>query len=420
MRRDSLALFLLAAVIAAALYLQGSYYPAQLRIVAIAAVLSALLVKASLPKRALAAFGLLALGLLVSWSFTGFVHEAEKPALTLVLCASIAALASTASTRSKDGVLDAIVLVTSVFAGAGILAVAFHVTPYAFLAQSWRSNVLTYQNADAALFAIGLPAALVRGGKRTGPRVAAVVIATGLAATQSRGGAIAAAAGILVLLLRERPAALPRLFACSALAFLGLLPSISGAWWGWMTALPALAIGMLVAGQARRITPRTTFRVRLALAVIAVGAVTAITIAFTPATHRFATTSNGRLTLWKNALHVIAKHPVVGTGPGTYALHSQLQSTKTYSIHAHNEYLETAQETGLVGLVFVFAAIAVIAIAVPRNRDPASDAALAAGVAFLIHSSFDFLWRIPALPALVFALAAASLTKSRDSARVEA
>ena len=412
----SLALPVFTVVLAASVVLHGSYVLADLRVVTALAVAGCIVSRVGLPRPLLLAFGLLATGLLISWTLTGFSSAAELPALALVFCAALTAVAFTAAQdKSKEAVLDAIVLVTSLAAAAGIVGVAFHVKRFAFLAVSWRaSSFLTYQNAAAALFAIGLPAALVRGGKRTAPRVAAVVISVGVAATQSRGGAIAVGVTLIVLLLRERPAALPRLAACSALGFASLLPSISDASWGWAVAVPVLALAMLIAGQAHRITPRASLTVRVAVAVASVAAVTTLTIVATPASHRFATTSNDRTRVWATTIKLIEAHPVVGTGPGTYHVRTFAGDRAIITSRAHNEYLQAASETGILGLALALAAIAVIGLAVMRRTGIAADAALATGVAFLVHSSIQYLWRIPALPALALAYTGIVLARDRE------
>jgi O-antigen ligase len=58
--------------------------------------------------------------------------------------------------------------------------------------------------------------------------------------------------------------------------------------------------------------------------------------------------SGGRITVWKEIGQVIAEHPVVGVGYGNLMEATRLVAG--YYKHAHNLYLETAGEGGLIGL----------------------------------------------------------------------
>jgi O-antigen ligase len=78
------------------------------------------------------------------------------------------------------------------------------------------------------------------------------------------------------------------------------------------------------------------------------------------------TTVQVRFTIWKGALNMIKKRPVTGYGTGTFQLNfpknrPDYYSTKTVSnntINTHSEYLQTAANTGIIGL-FLFLAIGV-------------------------------------------------------------
>ncbi len=96
----------------------------------------------------------------------------------------------------------------------------------------------------------------------------------------------------------------------------------------------------------------------------------------------------GRWTIWTQTLRVVAKRPLVGTGPGTHlppAFLSDLPpflrredplptkdflaTTRTVGWHAHNVFLEVAETTGLVGLVLLIATGAAVSCVGRTGRD---------------------------------------------------
>ena len=75
--------------------------------------------------------------------------------------------------------------------------------------------------------------------------------------------------------------------------------------------------------------------------------------------------SNNRLILYENALDYISNHPIIGCGIGNWKIESlpywkSLMSGYIVPYHAHNDFLELATETGLLGglsYLFVFISI---------------------------------------------------------------
>jgi hypothetical protein len=145
--------------------------------------------------------------------------------------------------------------------------VALRFGGWAWLAQGiWRaSSTLSYPNATAAVLA---PLALLVLARLTAVRSAALALAgtgllTGLAATGSRAGLLAAAVGLAVLAVLRGPrrtalaAAGPVLGA--AIATAGLLPSMpAGAPARPALAVTALAAGLAAAAVLARLRPRHT------------------------------------------------------------------------------------------------------------------------------------------------------------------
>jgi O-antigen ligase len=78
--------------------------------------------------------------------------------------------------------------------------------------------------------------------------------------------------------------------------------------------------------------------------------------------------------------------------------------------YAHDEYVQVAAELGLVGAALVAAALVALGRLLWRSRsDPGVTDARWAGVvaaacAFAVHSAFDFIWHIPAVPLLMITL----------------
>jgi O-antigen ligase/tetratricopeptide (TPR) repeat protein len=73
-------------------------------------------------------------------------------------------------------------------------------------------------------------------------------------------------------------------------------------------------------------------------------------------------TNRFRLLVWESTVNIIRDNPVFGTGAGTFFIHYPyyrnpkeivLSGQDVFVHHAHNEYLETAAETGLIGLFFL-------------------------------------------------------------------
>jgi O-antigen ligase len=100
-----------------------------------------------------------------------------------------------------------------------------------------------------------------------------------------------------------------------------------------------------------------------------------------------------------------AAAPLVGVGTGrldlVYVDHAGRLVAAQYT---HDEYLQTAAETGAVGLALVAGTFCCLGVAAYRRRRlPGGAAAAAVLAAFAAHSAFDFLWHIPVVPLLVVA-----------------
>ena len=124
-----------------------------------------------------------------------------------------------------------------------------------------------------------------------------------------------------------------------------------------------------------------------------------------------------RVSLWKNALHIIREKPVFGTGAGNFSIvypyyqsrsmkPEMYASTDIYkSSHTHNDYLQAGAEYGLIaaGAFFAFAFIPVLVIL--RRGSSAAAAGAASGMAAVaVHALFNFPFIIYPTAAVFFAL----------------
>ncbi|MFA6031254.1 MAG: O-antigen ligase family protein [Elusimicrobiota bacterium] len=127
-----------------------------------------------------------------------------------------------------------------------------------------------------------------------------------------------------------------------------------------------------------------------------------------------------RPSIWGSALRVVRANPILGTGPGRFERGYLLERSPAPSsfatnygmstAYAHSEPLQSAAETGLVGLLLLLAGVGTLLLRAARAR-PASwsrEAALAACAALLAQASVDDIFALPGLAALFAYLLAAA------------
>ena len=122
----------------------------------------------------------------------------------------------------------------------------------------------------------------------------------------------------------------------------------------------------------------------------------------------------GRVAIWKDTVGLVHDHPVMGTGLGTFGTAYRRYQTALadeYVDHAHNDYLEFASDTGLLGAALLFLPILYLFFKMimgflddaRRFRRSVTLGCIGSTLALLIHSVTDFNLQIPA-NALVFAV----------------
>jgi hypothetical protein len=145
---------------------------------------------------------------------------------------------------------------------------------------------------------------------------------------------------------------------------------------------------------------------------------------------RLLTTDSYRWLWWKEAADAFAARPLGGWGAGSFGVVHLIYRHNTLPVEQpHSLPLQFLSETGLVGALLGLGGLALLLIAAvrgARRSDAGRGAALgllAAGIAYLVHSLFDWDWNIPAvtLPALFFlgVLAGSQVTSRAPHGPVE-
>lgn len=430
---------LLVAAVAGALFAQGGYYPAAHWPVAV--LLGGALIMAvrahPLSPSDLRFAPLAACAALAAWAAA---RAAALGDITLAMgtVAMLAGLAATVvvarRTPDADGLDVAAVGLGVVVAMTGWLGVAWRISPWALEDQGlWRAaTTVTYANAAAGVLAALALLALGRRIARPGSwpdALAVCVLLTGLGASMSRGGILAAAVGAVGLAALVgvgtvvRAAVAPVLGASGALA--ALVPSMPAT----SSPSPALAAVGLVAGLAltgwlalhegrRRVAPVAVLAPLLCVVVI-FGAGWPAAAAVRQA--RFTVTSPDRVEALRVAVRLTGEHPVVGTGPGQAALSWVAADGRTLvARYAHNEYVQLMVELGAVGLALLLALLVTVAQAVRHGRRTQPSLPLWAGAtagltALAVGSGLDFLWHVPAVPLVGALLVGITVPKAKEN-----
>lgn len=146
---------------------------------------------------------------------------------------------------------------------------------------------------------------------------------------------------------------------------------------------------------------------------------------------RLLTTDSYRWLWWKEAAHAFAARPVGGWGAGSFGVVHLIYRQNSLPVEQpHSLPLQFLSETGVVGALLGLGALTLLLLAAARNArrldGPAAQrgaavALLAADVAYLVHSFYDWDWNIPAvtLPAVLFIGALAGAGRRGVAARDE-
>lgn len=187
---------------------------------------------------------------------------------------------------------------------------------------------------------------------------------------------------------------------------------------GTLCALVSLIAVLTLAGTSQlSARTRVAFGVLFLLGMVGI----ALWVGSDPAITRFETLNDqythpgqDRLSIWRDTLHLIRRHPVLGSGFGSFVtVYPSVQTAFLNNLvdHAHCDYLEVVTELGLPGGILVFGAIFWVLVRTfhrCKNRGADYDKALSLAcvgsiLAILLHSLADFNLYIPA-NALIFAI----------------
>ena len=193
-----------------------------------------------------------------------------------------------------------------------------------------------------------------------------------------------------------------RLFSGYALAVMFPALYLTQSRSGWMAVLAGLTVTICAWAwrSSRRRFVWTLLIAPFAIAGAAVGAYAALPLVRQRVDIAFQ--GNMRINLWLDTLDMIRQHPLVGFGLGSYRWRYAAWQTHYREhmtpIFAHNEWLQTWADTGIVGLVLVLICVLFVGarlLRAIRSAERDRDAFLVMGFAgafagCLVHSSFDY------------------------------
>jgi O-antigen ligase len=219
----------------------------------------------------------------------------------------------------------------------------------------------------------------------------------------------ALAAGLLLLL----PVSLvflwqlvPKLRAGIRALFVTILGGCGLACLYWSGSKAALLFMVLLGVLAIGHSPlRMSWKRVLIYGLLALGFI-AFTIKYADSAARGKRSMEARTIYWQAALQIVRQHPVLGTGPGTFGVANKqfLPANAEWAMMAHNDYLEQASDSGIIGFL-AYSALIVGSIAylyryrlLKTGRFHAARFAVWLGLLGLfLHSGMEFNLYYPAL-----------------------
>ncbi|GAA0741109.1 O-antigen ligase family protein [Dactylosporangium roseum] len=405
----------------------GFYLPGRILVAVLALTASVLAVRSGAPAALKEDRWLIGSAAAVALWAVFRAATAGGAAVAAGICLSLATLLAgvVAARRARPvDLATGLVGIGVLVAVTGWAGVAWRIERWSVLVEAtlWRaSSTLTYPNAAAAILAVAalLAFALLLAEPGSVWRACAFyLLLTGLAATLSRAGALAFAAGVLVFAFFAAVRAVLRHLAPAllgaAVALAGLVPSFPAT----SAPRPLLAGGGLLLGGLIAVLPAKLRGGKLAVAwglLLAAAAGALAPLATRPRSaqldtllhRRFTVASQGRTGALRSALDQIAAHPLLGSGPGRARYFwFDFEGQLVVSRWVHNEYLQWLVDLGAIGLIPLAALGAAVVVALRRGRAAGAPQPLWAGVvatvaALAVHSAFDFLWQLSVVP-LVF------------------
>jgi O-antigen ligase len=322
----------------------------------------------------------------------------ETFATLLTLIPPLAMLCAILRLQAYRGSWLVLAVLAGTFAGIllGILQVAsaepLNSPWYLFAETNWGTATGFFANANhmATLLVVSLPL------------LAALIAAARRGSVQRYTSLLAVGAGAALLIL------------------VGI--ALNGSLAGYLLALPVLAASALIVLPQRRGLQRAAIVLAGVLLVGAVGALESSSIRPNGFSAEAATSVQSRDEMLKTTLAASRDFLPFGSGVGTFRRVYDLyenpdRTTRTYVVHAHNDYAELMLETGVPGIVLILLFLMWWGAAAWRawrsqEAAPYARAASIASAAILAHSLVDFPLRTSALASL-FAMCLALLADRR-------
>jgi len=402
----------------------------------------------------------LLLGLYVLWSYCSVAWAASPgDALdganrTLIYwCVFVLAFLVPLGERTRTAVVATWASAIAAVGIAVLVEAATAATRMGHFVLARLARPITYSDADAALFLMAGVTLLVFAASRSRRTIvraaaggAAAVLGDLALLSQSRGSLFALPLALLLLAAVSRSflrhivhaGLIAAAVAPAVPALLAVYPAVRDAhgwhekvvhaafWTGASGAIAAaLTAGAALVDRRMQLSATTTRRANLAaiatvLAALSVGAVL-IAPRLPARWHQFtheprqtgshfaAGLNTSRYDVWRVAVNQFLAHPLTGVGADNF-LAGYLRHRRTYETSRYPESTELRlfSETGLVGALLFLGFLAVAGrraiTAARRKAAPAALAATAAVLYWLVHSSVDWFWEIPALTAPALAL----------------
>jgi O-antigen ligase len=279
---------------------------------------------------------------------------------------------------------------------AGFYGITLRSSPLAIPDQNlWRlASTVTYSNAAGLILAMALVVALGLNERWWYSRGLVCVCTAGLLATQSRGALIGALCGLcFVPFARYTVMWLPMAFGVIA-GLVAVATSSSTR----PEPVVAVALVLCVAASVLLRPVPLVVATRRRVTFVAVGGVVvagvAASVLHTVVARRFFSSASlwDRNPEWSSAYHQFLSAPWLGVGPDRPI--PLLGGNGTFAHFAHNEYLQVADDAGVIGVVLLVLLIVAVAKSV-RRTDVATSCALGALIVFAFCGAFDFDWHLP-------------------------
>lgn len=128
----------------------------------------------------------------------------------------------------------------------------------------------------------------------------------------------------------------------------------------------------------------------------------------------------GRIEFWKAGLRAFTEKPIIGFGLGTFfsAYYVGYGNNQWYSRFAHNHYIQTLTELGIIGfvlfLIFVGSVIFKFFKIYKKEHNIYYVGSFAAIIAFFAHIFIEFSWNFPAVTMTAFWIIGLNLSSDKS------